>query len=80
MNSEINDRRWFWAGVALQFATGYTVAFLVYQIGTLLTEGTFGAGFVPGLATAVVIIMVMIGFMQEDKAETAAKCARRQIN
>ncbi|MBR6518809.1 MAG: ferrous iron transporter B, partial [Oscillospiraceae bacterium] len=33
MNSEINDRKWFWGGVALQFATGYTVAFLVYQIG-----------------------------------------------
>ena len=38
MRSEINDRKWFWGGVGLQFATGYTVAYLVYTIGTLLTD------------------------------------------
>jgi len=37
MNSEINDRKWFWGGVALQFATGYTVSYLVYTVGTLIT-------------------------------------------
>jgi len=56
MNSEINDRKWFWGGVALQFATGYTVAFLVYQIGTLIAEGTVGTGFIPGLVVVVGIV------------------------
>ena len=42
MNSEIKDRRWFWSGIALQFATGFTVAYLVYQIGTLITTGSLG--------------------------------------
>ena len=56
MNSEINDRKWFWGGVALQFATGYTVAFLVYQIGTLIAEGTVGTGFIPGLIVVVGIV------------------------
>ena len=37
MNSEIGDRKWFWGGVSLQFATGYTLSYLVYTIGTLLT-------------------------------------------
>ncbi len=37
MNSEINNRKWFWGGVALQFATGFTVSYLVYTIGTLIT-------------------------------------------
>jgi len=37
MNAEIRDRKWFWGGIALQLATGYTVAYLVYTIGTLLT-------------------------------------------
>ena len=60
MNSEINDRKWFWGGVALQFATGFVVAFFVYQIGTLITEGTVGNGFVPGLiAVAAIIAMIM---------------------
>ena len=59
MNSEINDRKWFWGGVALQFATGYTVAYLVYQIGTLITEGTVGSGFVPGLIAVIAIVAVV---------------------
>ena len=49
MNAELNDRKWFWGGVGLQMATGYTLGFLVYQIGTLVTTGSFGPGFLPGL-------------------------------
>ena len=59
MNSEINDRKWFWGGVALQFATGFTVAFLVYQVGTLITTGSFGPGFLPGLAVVAVIAVIL---------------------
>ena len=56
MNSEINDRKWFWGGVALQFATGYVVAYLVYQVGTLITAGTVGTGFLPGLIAVSAIV------------------------
>ena len=59
MNSEMQDRKWLWGGIALQFATGYTVAFLVYQIGTLITEGTVGSGFAPGLIAVVAIVAVV---------------------
>ena len=59
MNSEINDRKWFWGGVALQFATGFTVSFLVYQIGSLITEGSVGVGFLHGLIVVVVIAAVI---------------------
>ena len=45
MNSEISDKKWFWGGIALQLATGYSVGFLVYQIGTLIVTGYVGAGF-----------------------------------
>ena len=38
MNAEIRDRKWFWGGIALQLATGYSVAYVVYTVGTLLTE------------------------------------------
>ena len=66
MNSEINDRKWFWSGVALQFATGYTVAFMVYQIGTLVTTGTLGAGFLPGLLVVAVIVGVIVYLCKES--------------
>jgi ferrous iron transport protein B len=37
MNAEIKSRKWFWGGIALQLATGYTAGYLVYTIGTLIT-------------------------------------------
>ncbi len=42
MNSEINDRKWFWAGVGIQFAVGFVVSFLVMFFGSLFT-GTLNA-------------------------------------
>ena len=62
MNSEIKDRKWFWGGIGLQFATGYTIAFLVYQIGTFITTGHMGAGFIPGLIVVAAIVCV-IGYL-----------------
>mgnify|MGYP002514780247 CR=1 FL=1 len=60
MNSEMGDRKWFWGGVALQFATGFTVSYLVYQIGTLITTGSVGAGFLPGAIVVAVIAGVIV--------------------
>ena len=59
MNSEIRDRKWLFGGIALQLATGYSVGFLVYQVGTLMTEGHLGAGFVPGLITVAVFAAIL---------------------
>jgi len=59
MNAEINDRKWFWGGVALQLATGYTIGFLVFQIGTLVTTGSVGAGFLPGLVAVAAIVGII---------------------
>ena len=74
MNAEMGDRKWFWGGVALQFATGYTVSFLVYQLGTLVTTGALGAGFLPGLIVVAVIAAVITWLCREAdrKASPAA--------
>ena len=60
MNSEIQDKKWLWSGIALQLGTGYVVAFLVYQIGTLITTGALGAGFVPGLIAVLVMVAILV--------------------
>ncbi len=60
MNSEMQSKKWFWGGIALQLATGYTIAFLVYQIGTLITTGAPGAGFVPGLIAVLVMVIIVV--------------------
>ena len=73
MNSEIGDRRWFWGGVALQFATGFTVSFLVYQIGTLITTGGFGAGFVPGAIAVAAIAACVIRLIRKANESIRAE-------
>ena len=60
MNSEMQDKKWLWGGIALQLGTGYSVAFLVYQIGTLITTGSLGAGFLPGLAAVLAMAGVLV--------------------
>lgn len=57
MNAELQSKKWLWGGIALLLGTGYSVAFFVYQFGTLFTTGSFGAGFFPGL----VIVTVLAG-------------------
>ena len=71
MNSEMKSAKWLLGGIGLQFAMGYTVSFLVYQIGTLLTEGTFGAGFVPGLS--IVAAMVSVAVYLSVNAKSSSK-------
>ena len=68
MNAEIADKKWLLGGIALQLGVGYTLGFLVYQIGTLLTTGTVGAGFLPGLfAVAVMTAVVIFLCVNSDK-------------
>ena len=72
MNSEISDRKWFWGGVALQFATGYVMSFAIYQIGTYVSTGAVGVGFMPGLVVVGIIVATLAYLVaQNDKvAET----------
>ena len=37
MNSEMKSKKWLWGGIGLQLGVGYTVGYLVYTIGTLIT-------------------------------------------
>ena len=81
MNSEMKSKGWLWGAIGLQLGTGYTVAFLIYQFGTLFTEGHFGQAFVPGLIAVLcmVAIVILIGrkarahFDEQYRLHQAAK-------
>jgi len=77
MNSEIGDRKWFWGGIALQFAAGFTAAFAVYQLGTLMTTGSFGAGFLPGLAAVAAIAAVIAALIRRTDVRLAKEEAAK---
>lgn len=70
MNSEMHSRKWLFGGICLQLATGYTVAFLVYQIGTLVTTGSLGTGFVPGLIIVAAIVAIIISLIRKADSRT----------
>ena len=74
MNAELKSRKWLWGGIGLQLGVGYTVGFLVYQLGTLVTTGAFGAAFLPGLAAvALMAAAVALLIRRTDRALAAAR-------
>jgi len=73
MNSEMEDKKWLWGGIAFQFGVGYTVAFAVYQIGTLVTTGAFGTGFLPGLIVVGALLATVIILIKKGDAKAQFK-------
>jgi len=71
MNAEMEDKKWLWGGIAFQFGMGYVVAFLTYQVGTLITTGALGQGVIYGLVVTLILVATLIYFMYkgEHKAE-----------
>ena len=53
---EMNNTKWFWFAIGYQTLLAYVVALCIYQIGTLVTVGTFGLG-------TVVAFLLVIGFL-----------------
>lgn len=73
MNSEMHSKKWLWAGIGLMLGTGYTVAFFVYQIGTLITTGAIGTGFVPGLIVVAVFAAILVMLIRRNEKEFGAE-------
>jgi ferrous iron transport protein B len=60
MSSEMKNSKWLWGGIAFQLCVGFTVGFLVYQIGTFITTGAFGTGFIQGLVAVLVMAFIIV--------------------
>ena len=81
MNSEIKSKRWLFAGVGIQLSVGYTIGFITYFVGTLLTGGHFGKAWMPvvgwSIVAAILLIFtaVILKKKEEVKRETEAKKA-----
>jgi ferrous iron transport protein B len=63
MNAELKSKKWFYSGIALQLCVGFTVAFLVFQIGTLITTGAFGTGFIGGLIAVLTMVAIIVALI-----------------
>ncbi len=79
MNAEMKSAKWLWGGIGLQFAVGYTVSYLVYTVGTLITApemlnvGAAVAGLVAILAAAAFIVSRIAANDRAAKTKVAAR-------
>ena len=73
MNSEMQSKGWLWSAIGLQMCTGYTIAFLINQIGTIVTTGHVAAGFLPGLIAIAVMVVVVVLISRKIRASFDAK-------
>lgn len=80
MNSEMKSAKWVWGGIALQLGVGYTVSYLVYTIGTLITApAALNAGAAIGgllAVAAIVVVIVMLINNANRKLKTEYALAR----
>lgn len=83
MNSEMKSKKWLWGGIGLQLGTGYTVAYLVYTIGTLIVDPAslnVGAA-IAGLVIVAVIVGIVIALINNTnkklKQEYALSSGRK---
>ncbi len=60
MNAELGSKKWLFAGIGLQLAVGYTVGFLTFFFGTLITGGSFGAVWMPLVGWAIVAAIAAV--------------------
>ena len=70
MNAEMKSGKWVWGGIGLQLAVGYTVAYLVYTIGTLIVApATLAAGpaIAGGIAVAIMVGIILALIMNTNK-------------
>ena len=71
LNSELQSGKWMLGAIGFQFAVGFTVSFLVYQIGTIIMTGSIGNGFIGGIiavaAFAAVVAILIIGNRRGEK-------------
>ena len=78
MNAEMRSAKWVWGGIGLQLAVGYSVAYLVYTVGTLIAGGTLpiGAAIGGGIAIAAMIAVavgLIVNANKKMKTEYALK-------
>jgi ferrous iron transport protein B len=70
MNSEMKSKKWLWGGIGLQLAVGYTVAYLVYTIGTLIATPanlSVGPAIAGGIGVAVMTAIVVALIIKANK-------------
>lgn len=77
MNAEMKSGKWVWSGIGLQFGVGYTVGYLVYTIGTLITAPASldVVAAIGGLVAVLIFAAVVIALINNTNSKMKAEYA-----
>ena len=64
---EMNNAKWFWFAIGYQTGLAYIVSLCIYQIGTLISTGTFGVGTVVAFILVIGFIYLLVRPYKESK-------------
>ncbi|CDA97710.1 putative uncharacterized protein [Lachnospiraceae bacterium CAG:215] len=64
---EMNNAKWFWFAIGYQTLLAYTVSLCVYQIGTWVSTGLFGAGTIAALILIAAFLWLLFRPYQENR-------------
>ncbi len=67
MNAEMESKTWLFGAIAFQLSMGYIVAFVIYQVGTLIQTGSVGVGFIPGLIAVSIMVTTIVILMRKKE-------------
>lgn len=72
---EMNNGKWFWFAIGYQTLLAYTVSLCVYQIGTWVSTGLFGAGTIAALILIAAFLWLLFRPYQENRMRKMSKNA-----
>ncbi len=81
MNSEMKSGKWVWAGIGLQLGVGFSVGYIVYTVGTLITAPAalnIGAA-LAGLAAVLVFAGIIAGMIMNTNRKLKAEYALGKV-
>ncbi len=75
MNAEMKSGKWLFGGIMFQIGVGYTIGYLIYTIGTLITGEALNIGAAIGGLCAVLVFAFVIAYLivKADKTAASAK-------
>ena len=82
MNSEMKSSKWLWSGIALQLGVGYSISYVVYTVGTLITDPA-SLSIKPalcGLLAVMVMVMVIVVLIIRNNKKALAERKSKNKN
>ena len=76
MAQQMQDRKWFWFAILFQNVFAYAVTLCVYQIGSFLFYGSFGAGTVVAF---VVLLFMLYMLFRPDPYKDQKTYSKRSV-